>query len=197
MERDQRQVCMGNCALCGTTGTTGCLPGARGWQRLASPLLQPPWRLGWLCLLVGNIRGLHNQRDSSSISVEDSASDTRVLQHTHCAAHLLDTLSCITSRPLANTTTNPPCRYLRSLSMSGAARELMTWDIFQQVDALTALEEHVAAAIMTHMPPDKRAELISLMEPHLAANIMQVGRGRGGCCGASVSVRHAGRPCYG
>jgi hypothetical protein len=70
---------------------------------------------------------------------------------------------------------------------AGAA-ELQTWSTFQQLDVLAAMDAVTASRLLTLVPVEARKDLIQMMEPHVAANIVQVrgrewvwlGRGPGG-----------------
>jgi hypothetical protein len=44
-----------------------------------------------------------------------------------------------------------------------------------QVDALSALDAFTAAALLARVPADHRRELLSLLDPAVAANIVQAG----------------------
>jgi hypothetical protein len=71
-------------------------------------------------------------------------------------------------------TTN--CRYLKSWDVEEAAKEFLLWGTFQQVDCLASLDAYTAAAILTRAPESLRKDLLGMLEPFVAANIVQV------CC---------------
>jgi hypothetical protein len=57
---------------------------------------------------------------------------------------------------------------------AGAA-DLLTWSTFQQLDVLAAMDAVTASRLLTLLPVETRTDLIQMMEPHVAANIVQVG----------------------
>jgi flagellar motility protein MotE (MotC chaperone) len=61
------------------------------------------------------------------------------------------------------------------MDVEDAANEFFTWGTYQQVDCLAALDTRTAAGILQRMDPEKRKEVVSMMEPYVAANIVQVG----------------------
>lgn len=67
------------------------------------------------------------------------------------------------------------CRYLTSMDIDDAAAEFLGWDTFQQVDALGSTDTYTAAALLTRSPEPLRKELLGMLEPYMAANIVQVG----------------------
>jgi hypothetical protein len=68
------------------------------------------------------------------------------------------------------------CRYLKAWDIEDAAREFLQWGTFQQVDCLASLDAYTAAAILTRAPESLRKDLLGMLEPFVAANIVQV------CC---------------
>jgi Mg/Co/Ni transporter MgtE len=68
---------------------------------------------------------------------------------------------------------NTCARYLLSLPLDDAASELAAWSACSALDALAALDVRTAASLMALLPEAQRAELLGLMPPHLAANIVQ------------------------
>jgi hypothetical protein len=71
---------------------------------------------------------------------------------------------------------------------AGAA-ELQRWSVLEQLEALAALDAVTAARLLTLLAVERRQELVAMMEPHVAANIMQVrGAGLGGWGGLGGSV---------
>jgi len=56
-----------------------------------------------------------------------------------------------------------------------ATQDFLTWGIYQQVDTLSNLDVHTAAALLTRAPEALRKELLGMMEAYVAANIV-VGR---------------------
>lgn len=60
------------------------------------------------------------------------------------------------------------------MDIDDALQEFVTWGAFQQVDVLAGMDTHRAAAILQRCPIDLRKELLSMMEPFTAANIVQV-----------------------
>jgi len=65
-------------------------------------------------------------------------------------------------------------RYLKAWDSEDAATEFMTWGTFQQVDCLASLDAYTAAAVLTRAPDAVRKDLLGMLEPYVAANIMQV-----------------------
>lgn len=64
-------------------------------------------------------------------------------------------------------------RFLYGLDFDSATAEFLTWGTYQQLDVLAALDAVTAAGILTRCPQELRRDLLQMMEPHLAANIMQ------------------------
>lgn len=69
------------------------------------------------------------------------------------------------------------CRYLTGMDIDAAAADFQSWDIYQKVDTLSALDTYTAAALLTRTQEPQRRQLLGMLEPYLAANIVQVG-----CC---------------
>jgi hypothetical protein len=67
------------------------------------------------------------------------------------------------------------CRYLQAWDTEDAAKEFLTWGTFQQVDCLASLNAYTAAAVLTRVPDTMRKDLLGMLEPYVAANIVQVG----------------------
>lgn len=65
-------------------------------------------------------------------------------------------------------------RYLKAWDSEDAATEFLTWGTYQQVDCLASLDAYTAAAILTRVPDELRKDLLGMLEPHVAANIVQV-----------------------
>jgi hypothetical protein len=63
------------------------------------------------------------------------------------------------------------------MDVEEATAEFLTWGLYPQVDVLSALDTFTAAAILGRVDPALRKELLSMLEPGVAANIVQVGRG--------------------
>ena len=68
------------------------------------------------------------------------------------------------------------------MDIGEAADEFFTWGTYQQVDCLAALDTRTAAGILQRMDPDRRREVVSMMEPYVAANIVQVGKAGSALC---------------
>jgi hypothetical protein len=68
-----------------------------------------------------------------------------------------------------------PRRYLQAWDTEDAAKEFLTWGTFQQVDCLASLNVYTAAAVLTRVPDTTRKDLLGMLEPYVAANIVQVG----------------------
>jgi hypothetical protein len=66
-------------------------------------------------------------------------------------------------------------RYLTAMPIDEATQDFITWGIYQQVDTLTNMDLHTAAALLTRVPEALRKELLGMMDAHVAANIVQVG----------------------
>ncbi|WIA13678.1 hypothetical protein OEZ85_007238 [Tetradesmus obliquus] len=64
-------------------------------------------------------------------------------------------------------------RYLTSMDIDDAAAEFLGWGTFQQVDALGSTDTYTAAALLTRSPEPLRKELLGMLEPYMAANIVQ------------------------
>jgi hypothetical protein len=77
------------------------------------------------------------------------------------------------------------------MDIDDAAGEFLGWSTFQQVDALGSTDTYTAAALLTRSPEPLRKELLGMLEPYMAANIVQVG-----CCvcGLHVASRSAACP---
>lgn len=76
-------------------------------------------------------------------------------------------------------------RYIKAWDIEDGAKESLTWGTYQQLDCLASLDVYTAAAVLTRAPDALRKDLLGMLEPYVAANIMQV---RGcGCC-----LRHGG-----
>lgn len=84
--------------------------------------------------------------------------------------------------PVCNPPPFPPasCRFLYGMPTDAGAAELQTWSTFQQLDVLAAMDAVTASRLLTLVPVEARKDLIQMMEPHVAANIVQVG-GEGVC----------------
>lgn len=65
-------------------------------------------------------------------------------------------------------------RYLKAWDIEDAAKEFLLWGTYQQVDCLTSLDAYTAAAILTRVPEALRKDLLGMLEPFVAANILQV-----------------------
>lgn len=63
------------------------------------------------------------------------------------------------------------------MDIEDAAGEFSTWGTFQQVDCLAALDIHTAAVLLQRLNHEQRKEIVSMMEPYVAANIVQVCKG--------------------
>lgn len=61
------------------------------------------------------------------------------------------------------------------MDIDGASIEFQSWDIYQKVDTLSALDTFTAAALLTRTKQKERKQLLGMLEPYLAANIVQVG----------------------
>jgi hypothetical protein len=65
-------------------------------------------------------------------------------------------------------------RYLKAWDIEDASKVFLLWGTFQQVDCLTSLDAYTAAAILTRTPEALRKDLLGMLEPFVAANIVQV-----------------------
>lgn len=72
-----------------------------------------------------------------------------------------------------------PHRYLKAWDIEDVSKEFLLWGTFQQVDCLTSLDAYTAAGILTRTPEAVRKDLLGMLEPFVAANIVQVCAGAG------------------
>jgi hypothetical protein len=60
------------------------------------------------------------------------------------------------------------------MDIDDAAGEFLGWGTFQQVGVLGSVDTFTAAALLTRSPEPLRKELLGMLEPYMAANIVQV-----------------------
>jgi hypothetical protein len=65
-------------------------------------------------------------------------------------------------------------RYIKAWDIEDGAKEFLTWGTYQQLDCLASLDAYTAAAVLTRTPEPMRKDLLSMLEPYVAANIVQV-----------------------
>jgi hypothetical protein len=61
------------------------------------------------------------------------------------------------------------------MTLEAGTAELQQWGALEQLGALAAMDAVTAARLLTLLPLARRQEVVAMMEPHVAANIMQVG----------------------